>query len=169
MIDSLKQYWSGLQARERMFLSWGGVAVALILFYIIIWRPWHIAIDAMEESIQPLRENLTWMRQQSEQIKSAGGANLRHQVKGADQSLLSVIEQTAKRAKVTAAIQQMVPNREKNEVRVVLDGANFNQWVRWIDDLFKQYGVDIKQVTAERDEDKPNIAEIRLTFVRERG
>lgn len=166
MANTLKQYWLGLQARERLVLGWGGVAVALILFYIAIWRPWHIAIDAMQESVQSQRQNLTWMRQQAEQIKSAGGANLKRQVKGEDQSLLSVIEQTAKQAKVRSAIQQMVPDRKKNEVRVVLDGANFNQWVRWIDELFKQYGVDIKQVTAERDEDKPNVAEIRLTFVR---
>ncbi len=167
MANSLKQYWLGLQARERLVLGWGGIIVTLIILYYFLLGPFYNAINTMEESIQPLRENLTWMRQQSDRLKSAGGANLGRQVKGGDQSLLSVIEQTAKRAKVSGAIQQMVPNKQKNEVRVVLDGANFNQWVRWIDELFKQYGVDIKQVTAERDEDKPNVAEIRLTFVRE--
>jgi len=166
MTSQIKQYWSGLQQREQLVLLLGVVVVAGIIFYATIWRPWHIAINAMEAKLPKLRTDLIWMQQQSEQLKASEGSLTVSKAKGADQSLLSVIEQTAKRAKVSSAIQQMVPNRDNNEVRVVLDGVNFNQWVRWIDELFKQYGVNIKQVTAERDEDKPNTAEIRLTFVR---
>jgi len=79
---------------------------------------------------------------------------------------LAVIEKTAKTAKVKKAIQQMVPGKNRNEVRVVLEEANFNLWVQWVDVLFKQYNVQIKQVTAERDDDAPNIAEIRMTLER---
>jgi general secretion pathway protein M len=165
-METLKRYWSGLQPRERVVLSLGGVAVALIFFYSLIWRPWHLAIDHMERVVQPLRTNLVWMRQQSENLKASGGAGQAKAYQGANQSLLSVVEQTAKRAKVSSSIQQMVPAQNGNEVRVVLEDVNFNQWIRWIDDLFKRYGVDIKQVSAERDDDKPNTAEVRVTFVR---
>lgn len=149
-----------------MILGWGAVLVFLILFYAIIWQPWHKAIAHMETAVQPLRTNLVWMKQQAELIENGGGSSTQQKVKGANQSLLSVIEQTAKTTRVRKAIQQMVPGRTPNEVRVVLEEADFNQWVKWIDLLFKQYGVQIKQVTAEREDDAPNIAEIRLTFER---
>jgi hypothetical protein len=59
-----------------------------------------------------------------------------------------------------------VPTKNNSEVRVVLEDADFNQWLLWVDRLYKTNGVDIRQMTAERDDDRPNIAEIRVTFVR---
>lgn len=165
-MDALKKYWAGLQSRERLILGGGGVIVALILFYVLIWQPWHKSISKMETALPPMRSNLVWMRQQAEMLANDGGQSANQSYVGADQSLLSVVEQSASKASVNGAIQQLVPSQNGTEVRVVLDGVNFNQWVRWIDDLFKRYGVNIKQVTAERDEDKPNIAEVRVTFTR---
>ena len=165
-MDALKKYWAGLQPRERLILGGGGVIVALILFYALIWQPWHKSISNMEAALPPMRSNLVWMRQQAEMLASDGGQGANQSYAGADQSLLSVVEQSASKARVNGAIQQLVPSQNGNEVRVVLDGVNFNQWVRWVDDLFKRYGVNIKQVTAERDEDKPNVAEVRVTFIR---
>lgn len=165
-MNELKKYWLGLQSRERIILGWGGLVVALILLYALLFQPWHKALNHMESALPGLRTNLTWMRQQSDAIQASGGAVRSAALKGADQSLLSLVEQTARKARLKQAIQQMTPASGGSEVRVVLEEANFNQWLRWIDDLYKQYGVDIKQVSAERDEDRPNIAEIRVTFLR---
>lgn len=166
MSNVFKEYWQGLQPRERLILGLGGVLVFLIFFYALIWQPWHKAISFMETSVQPMRENLVWMRQQADLINSGGGLASERKYKGSKKSLLSVIEQTAKQTQVRSFIQQMVPAQDKKEVRVILEEANFNQWVRWVDVLFKQYGVNIKQVSAESDGEEPNIAEIRVTFIR---
>ena len=48
----------------------------------------------------------------------------------------------------------------------MLEDARFNNWVKWIDDLSLKYGVNVEQVNANRDDDKANIAEIKVTFVR---
>ncbi|RBP49250.1 type II secretion system protein GspM [Arenicella xantha] len=166
-MNTFKKYWSGLEDRERLTLSVGGIVVLIILFYMSVWRPWHVAIDTMNVSVQALRSNLIWMRQQSDNWAAIGGSGQSgSKFSGADQSLLSVVEKTANRSKLTKSIQQLVPSKDGSEVRVVLDGVDFNVWVTWIDHLYKQYGVDIKQVTAERDEDVPNVAEVRVTFVR---
>lgn len=166
MKETIINYWKGLQPRERVILSWGSLLVALILFYALIWQPWHKAISHMESSLPALRENLVWMRQQAEVLQNGGASNSGAQVRGREQSLLSVIEQTAKANAVRGAIQQMVPGQSDREVRVVLEGVNFNQWVKWVDVLFRQYGVNVTQVTAEREDDEPNTAEIRMTFER---
>lgn len=166
MIDEIKNYWRGLQPRERLILGWGGVIVSIILLYGLLFHPWHRALNEMEAKLPRMRVDLTWMRQQSESLKTSGGKVSNTVSKGSGQSLLSVVEQTARKAQLKKAIQQMTPVSSGTEVRVVLEDANFNHWLSWVDELYHQYGVDIKQVTAERDEDRPNIAEIRVTFLR---
>lgn len=166
MKELISNYWKGLQTRERLVLGWGGFFVSIILFYALIWQPWHKAIEHMEGSLPALRENLVWMRQQSELLQKSGATSAGSAVRGQGQSLLSVIEQTAKANAVRAAIQQMAPGQSGREVRVVLEEVNFNQWVKWVDVLFRHYGVSIKQVTAEREDDEVNLAEIRMTFER---
>jgi len=165
-MDELKKYWLGLQSRERVVLACGAVCVILILLYALLFQPWYKAIARMEADLPELRQSVVWMRQQSERLQGSSGNASKASQKGADQSLLSVVEETARNAQLKKAIQQMIPAQNGTEVRVVLEEANFNQWLRWVDDLYQKYGVDIKQVTAERDEDKPNIAEIRVTFLR---
>ena len=162
----IQNYWQQLQPREKMVLGWGSLVVGLILFYALLLQPWHKAIDHMEGTLPVLRGNLVWMRHQSEQISSGATSANSVNLKGRDQSLLSVLEQTAKVSRVQGAIVQMIPGQSDSEVRVVLEEVNFNQWVNWVDVLFQQYAVSVKQVTAERDDEAPNVAEVRMTFER---
>jgi len=165
-METIKKYWAELQPRERLILSLGGVIVAMILSYALLLQPLYRALAHMEEVLPSLRSNLVWMRQTDELLERGGNISVESSIEGANESLLSVVESTARRANIRKSIQQMVPTRENNEVRVVLEDADFNQWLRWVDVLYKRNGVDIRQVSAERDEDQPNIAEIRVTFFR---
>jgi len=165
MLDTIKNSWNQLEARERLILGWGGVIVALILFYALVWQPWHKSIDSMEGSIQEMRTDLVWVRQHAE-ILSGGGKQIQRKVKGAEQSVLSIVETTAKKHKVRQSIQQMVPSNNDSQVRVVLEDVDFNNWVKWVDVLSNQYGVNLLDVSAERNDEKPNIAEIRVLFER---
>ena len=164
-MNSLKKYWVDLQPRERQILFLGGFLVVVILLYALLLQPLYRAVSSMESSLPGLRSNLVWMRQTDQLLESGSGSANGQGTDGVDESLLSVIESTARRAKIRKSIQQMVPGKNNSEVSVILEGADFNQWLRWVDTLYKRNGVDIRQVTAERD-DKPNIAEIRVTFVR---
>lgn len=165
MSDAIKNYWEQLEPRERLVLSWGSVVVALIIFYSFLWQPWHKAIDEMEESIQTMRADLVWVRQHAD-ILANGGKGLEQKFQGSEQSLLSVIESTAKKGNVRKAIQQMVPSKDSGQVRVVLEDANFNHWVKWIDLLVNKYGVNVLDASVERNDDKANVVEVRMTFVR---
>lgn len=160
------EHWQQLNARERIVLGCGSVLVGIILFYALLWQPWHRAIDTMQNAMPGLRANLVWMRQQSELINSGVNLSGKANVKGQGQSLLSVLEQTAKARRVQGAIVQMSPGQNDSEVRVVLEEVDFNRWVQWVDMLFQQYAVSVVQASVERDDDQPNVAEIRMTFAR---
>lgn len=167
MSNQIKTYWASLEPRERMVLGYGSVAVVLILFYALIWQPWQASLAFMDKSVTSMRVDAVWMEQRAAQMAQGGGSSKGNQPRlGAGQSLLSVVEKTAKEATVRGAIQQIVPNQANGDVRVVLESVDFNQWVKWVDNLYKNYGVDISQINAEKDDEKPNLAEIRVTFFR---
>lgn len=159
------KFWQDLQPRERMILSFGVVFGCCFIFYVFIWQPWHAAIDHMEEVLPYKRVDLIWMRQQSEIILN-GGVTQVSKTKGENQSLMAIIDQTAKASGVRKTIQQMVPQQDKQEVSVVLEETSFNKWLQWVDVLKNDYAVSIKQLSAERDTKLADTAEIRVTFIR---
>ena len=160
------EYWQELQPRERTVLSFGAVFGSCFIFYVLIWQPWHAAIDHMERVLPYKRIDLIWMRQQSETIVNGSAVNKIDQIKGENQSLLAVIEQTAKTSGVQKAIQQMIPQQDEQEVSVVLEETSFNKWLQWVDILKNEYAVNIKQLSADRDAKLADTAEIRVTFTR---
>ena len=166
ILSSIKNQWLALQSRERWVLAIGAFLVAVILCYALLLKPWHRALSNMTAALPKMRENLVWMRTQGEALNGGGIDRAAAQFKGAEQSLLSILEQTAKQNGVQTSIQQLVPGDDGNEVRVVMGNANFNKWLTWIDVLYRDYGVDIEQVVTEREDERPNIVEIRATFIR---
>lgn len=166
-MNELKKYWQGLQPRERIILACGGIAVSVILLYAQVFQPFYNAIAHMEQALPSLRSNLVWMRQTDEMLERGGNLTTSQTEGSSNESLLSVLESTARGVKIRGSIQQLVPTKNNTEVRVVLEDADFNKWLLWIDTLYKKQGIDIRQVTAERDDDRPNIAEIRVTFFRQ--
>jgi general secretion pathway protein M len=165
-MDSLSKYWQGLQPRERWMLGGGGVFCIALIAHQLVWQPWQNAIDYMEEALIGHRVNLVWMQQYAEQIETGNVSSQVRAIRGRDQSLMSIIEQSAKTAGVRESIQQLMPRENNTQVSVVLEEASFNKWVAWVDILQNQYGVTITQLNAER-EDKPDQAEIRVTFTRD--
>ena len=166
MINLVKNYWQSLEPRERLVLLAGAIFLVVILFYSQLWRPLQKSLDFMENSVRNMRVNAVWVEQRSQELKRGGQISATGPKRGSDQSLMAIVEQTASQAGVQDAIQQIVPDQTTGEVRVLLEGVQFNQWVLWVDNLYKNYGVDITQLNAEKDDDKPNIAEIRLSFIR---
>lgn len=167
-MDNLKQYWYKLNQRERYIVSGGLLIALLLIFYVLLWQPWHKAIDSMSENLPAKRQNLVWMEQQAELLQGSGGlSKTPGSKKGAGQSLLSIIEKTGKLAALSKSIQQMSPGETEQEVRLVLSQVDFNAWVRWTSILADQYGIEIKELSAQRQlKDAPNRADIRMTLVR---
>jgi type II secretory pathway component PulM len=166
MKNWIADYWRGLQSREKLILSFGLVFVCVVFFYQFIWAPWHNAINYMEEALINHRKNLVWMRQQSTMLDESGGKITVERVRGAEESLMSVIEKTAGATGVREAIQQLSPRENNSQVSVVLEGVSFNNWLRWVDSLQSTYGVSVYELSAERESGKADIAEIRVTFER---
>ncbi|MBX2848840.1 MAG: type II secretion system protein M [Acidiferrobacterales bacterium] len=171
MKNIIVTYWQQLERREQLILALGGLIVSFILFYALILKPWHRALNEMSERIPTQRENLVWMRQMSEIVKNGGDLNTVATAKDTNKSLIAIVNQTARSSRMNNFIQQIVPGNNlrtnADQVNVVLEEADFNQWVRWVDDLSNNYSVNIGQLSVESETDEPNIVELRVTFERD--
>jgi general secretion pathway protein M len=67
----------------------------------------------------------------------------------AGQSLLGVIDQTAKSSGLGAAMKRVKPEGE-NKVSVWMEDAAFDDMVRWLETLRRTYGVEIDNIIVDR-------------------
>ena len=147
-----REWWTGLEARERRTLSIGGVALAIILFVFAIWLPAHRGAEEAEQRLADQRVLLAWMQQASAEAKAlqAGGAGAQQSIGG--QSLFSFIDKSARDAGLGSAIRQVEPTNDQR-VRVNLQQASFDTVMSWLATLKTRYGVEASQLSVRRGEE----------------
>ncbi len=156
----LSKFWQSISTRERGFLIIGCGAVLIILLYAFVWVPWHDALKRLRQEVPAQRETLAWMQREAKQIKPL----LNKRTKNSnDVPLLTVIEQSARSAKLRDAIREMQPG-ENGEVKVWLRDTYFDSWLRWIDQLSTK-GITITTVSVSKSQEA-NKVNIRMTAYR---
>jgi type II secretory pathway component PulM len=96
-IERLRAWWAGLAERERRVVGAGGVALGLILVYLLVWEPLTTARVQRELSLQAARA----MAVQLEELAAVAGRAGRPAIQGKDQSLLAVVDQSRKASALT--------------------------------------------------------------------
>lgn len=143
----MKQYWMSLQPRERYILMAGGGIVLLLLIYLLLVEPFVLGLRDLDKRVAVQQEELAWMRAAAAEVQRlrAGGAG--HQRADSGQSLLSLIDSSAKAQGLGKALKQLSPMGEK--VRVRLELAPFDTLLRWFGSL-ESSGVGVDTLTVER-------------------
>lgn len=162
-MSGLKHYWLGLQPRERRTLMLGGMALLCLLIYTLVVDPFQRELSRLESSVASQRELLGWMEQAASQVKQLQGSG-GNAGRSGSQSLLSLIDTSAKSNGLGAALKQVKP--EGQGVRVRLEEAPFDDIVRWFDQLGQTHGVAVNTLTLER---LSTPGRVNLTVVLERG
>lgn len=138
-------WWLGLQPRERLLAAGGGVTLALLLFYFLLWAPLHRNLERLRVEVPKAAEQLATMRAQATRVKQLRG-NAPAQTQGG--GLLSFVEQSATTFNIRQHIKQVAPEGN-NAVRLAVDGVPFNTLVTWLANLHKQGGIRIDNATLE--------------------
>ncbi len=59
----MKQWWRGLQQRERMIVGVAGLLLGLVLLHSLVWEPWRRSAQALAEETAQAEDDLAWMRE----------------------------------------------------------------------------------------------------------
>lgn len=153
-ITELRTWYRSLQQREQRVLLVGAVALGVLLVYAGLLHPYLASKRTLEQDMVDRQELLAWIRPAAAQIQSLRG----QQPSGmpAGQSLLAVVDKSAGDAGFGPALKQ-VQTANDGSVRVQMQGAGFDNLVRWLGSLQQRYGITVRELTAQRSSAPGNV------------
>ncbi|MGB1580201.1 MAG: type II secretion system protein GspM, partial [Nevskiales bacterium] len=147
-----------------LILGIGGLVLLLCVYYTVVIEGLQQSIAQQQQSLSNEAALAAWMLNVSPELQRLRRANNSNPSANTGGSLLSVVDQTSKAAGLGKSITRLQPEGDA-EVRAWLDAAPFNETLRWLRTLESDYGVDISELSFNRD-DKDGRVKARVTFKR---
>lgn len=144
----MKDWYLGLEPRERLMVSVGGVVLLLAVIWGLLINPVYSASAAAERRIDTKRETLAFLRSAAAELAGAtdvpaGRPDL------AGQSLVVIIDRSARQAGLGAALTSNQPIGEDG-IRVRLENASFEAVARWLAAINQESGLAIETASFDR-------------------
>lgn len=143
--------------RQRQVLIYGGIVVAVMLLWALVWDPLTNARQALRQQLAEHQSTALWLQQIRPQVvgRSVSNAGLPD-----NKSLLRLADETLRAAGMAAAIERIEPSNE-GQVRIWLRDASFDQLANWLIQMGNQYSVFAELLNASRADDS-GLVNVRL-------
>ncbi len=161
----MKDWWMSLRPREQLILIVGSGAMVVTLIYLLAVEPFLKQRATLANRIKAEQQQLVWMQQAGQQVKQLRATSSSTRRTGNKQSLLSVIDSSARRNKIRKPIQRMEPEGN-NGVKLWIEEADFDKLIGWLGKLDDKYGVHVSRATISR-ADSPGLVDTRLSLQRQ--
>ena len=158
----MKQWFEGLESRERIMLFAGVIVLAVFLFYGLVWQPFHSGYERLQSTISEQRATALWIQEGAAKVRQLKGAGGMASQGLGGRSLLAVTDSTARAGGLAAAMKRIEPEG-RNGVRVWLEGASFDRFVSWLGLLSSKYRINPDSVSMEKG-DATGQVNVRLTL-----
>jgi len=162
--QQIKQWFNSLPSKEQWMVSATGLLIIITLFYLIVWEPVHVGLEAEQQKQQSQKEILLWMQQAAVEVRVLRSSGMRSTVRDKDKPATLIIEQAINNAGLKSSVSK-IESSGKNGARVVLNDAPFNQILVWLNTLATHNGIQVVSANIER-ASKPGRANARLTLER---
>ena len=162
-MQNIKSWYFGLQPRERLIIAAGAVLVALTAIYLFALAPFYAAVSAREESVSQKKADLAWMRSVAGEMQVLS-ANQPMVATPTDESLVVLVDRTAREAGLSSALTGQTPNGETG-IRVRLESAAFDMAMMWLGSLELSHRVAIESATFDRTA-TPGLVNVNLVLNR---
>ncbi len=137
----MKQWWRGLQMRERIVVAIAGVLMLLLGFHSLVWEPWQQAGADLADGIEQAEDDLNWMREAVTRLPQAGKATVAVAARG---NLVTRMNRLISQAGLRQQMKQMKPAAEK-EVRLRFEKAGFDPLLKLLGQIQSQ-GLEIREL-----------------------
>ena len=160
-IESLQRWLDTLQPRERQTVVGGGITLAVVLFYLVIWDPVFSKLNDARQNVESQRQLLVWMKSSAQEIYAlqSSGASLSPQL--ANQSVSSLVTMSAQSSGVQDFVTKL--DSTKDGVEIQFTNADFDRMMNWLNDLQTRYGIQPRKITIEPQAD-PGTVNARVTL-----
>lgn len=157
---TMASWWGNLEYREQLLIAIAGLLLVFSVAFFLVWQPLQSQQALLSEDIQSTESLLNRLNA----VAPGQTGKQSNKIKGQDLSLLAVVDKTVKAAGMGDSVKRIQPDGEA-AAKIWLEKADFNKLLRWINQLNTQYGVDVSEITINR-EDTPGQVRARLGFQR---
>ncbi|HKJ07582.1 MAG TPA: type II secretion system protein M [Gammaproteobacteria bacterium] len=161
-MNGFRAWFMGLDQRERRILVVGAALATVLLAYLLIWQPLHGNLVHLRSSVEEQRSTLQWMEHKASEVQALRAADQRQGQGSNGQSLLALVDQSARKSGLGGAISRIEPEAA-GSVRVWMDDVSFDDAVLWLGQLQNTYGVRTQVVSVEN-QDSPGRVNVRITL-----
>ncbi|MDQ1362870.1 MAG: ral secretion pathway protein, partial [Pseudomonadota bacterium] len=159
--ESLQRWLDSIQPRERQMVTGGSAALAVILFYLLIWDPVFTTLNETRQGIESQRQLLAWMKISAQEIQQLQASGTRLAPQLANQSVSTLVTMSAQSSGVQDFITRL--DSTNDGVEVQLSNADFNRVMAWLNDLQTRYTIQPAKVIIEPQAD-PGTVNARITL-----
>lgn len=162
MVDLVRQWrgrFAALSARDQRAALLLGVALALVIGYLGLFRPLWQYYASSKAAFASARAVASWLHEREAVLRQAGAqAAPGVAAPGGEQSLVATLSATA--AARDIAIARLEPHADG--VRVWIDHTQFAQLLLWLDALRADHGVIAREAVIDRNPEHPEHITARL-------
>ncbi len=145
---------------QHILLSMGWV-ILLSLLYAFVYLPINRTNSQLQTRIDSYQTDLRSMQSMANQLKHLSGSNKKAVTTAFNKSrVMTLIEQSAKQQQLK--IVQIRP-LNNNHLVVLLDNTLFNDSLRWLNSLQKNYPVTVEKFSATNQQGSTNM-QITLSY-----
>lgn len=156
-MNEIKEYFYGLEAREKNLVIITGLLLILVIPYQFFWKPFSESVENSAIRVQAQKSQFIKMQQQAKRIQQLRGVGVVASQPGR-QFLNNAINTAARKNGLASALK--MKSDSNNNLRVSMDNVPFDNVMNWLDQLISQNGVIVSKVNIDR---QPTIGRVNIS------
>lgn len=164
-LDDIKNWYQGLQQRERQLVLAASAVIIITLLYLTIWEPIHQGIEKQTQKYQTQIDILDWMQTAAIEVRTLQASGAAKRQTNSSQPVTLLVENSAATAGLKPYLSKLESTSEKG-ARITIDAASFDQLLLWLNTLQSQYGITVSSANLDRN-NTPGAVNARMTLNRD--
>jgi general secretion pathway protein M len=148
LVQTWAGFWDQRSEREKTLLTWGGSILAVVVAWSVLWAPAQEGRAHLRESLPALQRQFAQMTAQANEARQLSAAA--QGVAPTGGALKDALTASLNDHGLAATQVQVIGNA----VQIQLKNASFPAWTSWVDDVRKQFKVQVSEahVTALKED-----------------
>lgn len=155
-------WWQGLSLRDRRVLVVGAVIASIFLIWAFVWHPLALKRELLIEQLDNARRDLAYVRVAQAEVERLRNAGVRSRADRQGKSLLALADVSARGAGLEGVLKRLEPVGSRS-VRASFEFVSFDSLIDWMENLARDYGVQISDFSADR-VDATGLVNARVTL-----
>jgi general secretion pathway protein M len=139
LADGWAAFWDARNAREKMLITWGGVALVVLIAYSVLWAPAQVGRAHLRETLPEMQRKVAVMTGQANEAR--GLAMAAQGVAPTGGALKNALATSLTEHGLNPTQVEMAGSA----VAIQLKNASFPTWIMWVNDVRKQYKVQVSE------------------------